>query len=123
MSTTIEALFDQMLQGDRVAIGKAMTLIESELPQHRIESVQLLELCEKQKKNITSSFRLAISGSPGVGKSTLIEALGSRAINDGHKVGVITVDPTSNISHGSILGDKSRMHRLSQSTSAFVRSS
>ncbi len=123
MAGLMDDLFEKMLQGDRVATGQAITLVESDLEHHRSYSIQLLELCEKQKSNIDKSLSLTISGAPGVGKSTLIEALGVRAISEGHKVGVITVDPTSNISHGSILGDKARMHQLSLSPSAFVRSS
>lgn len=123
MGLHIDDLFKKMLHGDRVAIGQAITLIESDLDHHRSDSVRLLELCESQDANIRNSLRLTISGAPGVGKSTLIEALGNKAISEGHKVGVITIDPTSNISHGSILGDKARMHQLSLSPSAFVRSS
>ncbi len=111
------------MQGDRVALGKAMTLVESERPVDRQEAIQLLSLCEKETFGKDPSIRLAISGAPGVGKSTVIEAIGLKAISEGHRVGVITVDPSSHISHGSILGDKSRMQNLSVSTSAFVRSS
>lgn len=123
MGLHIDDLFQKMLHGDRVALGKALTLIESDLEHHRSYSVRLLELCEGKDENIRKSLRLSISGAPGVGKSTLIEALGNKAISEGYKVGVITIDPTSNISHGSILGDKARMHQLSLSPSAFVRSS
>ena len=123
MTNHIEDLFQKMLQGDRVATGQAITLIESELDHHRSDSIRLLELCEKQESNLRNSIRFTISGAPGVGKSTLIEALGTKAISEGSKVGVITIDPTSNISHGSILGDKARMHQLSLSPHAFVRSS
>ncbi len=111
------------MEGDRVALGLGMTLVESERPGDRIDAVELLDLCEKKITPKDKSIRVTISGAPGVGKSTMIEALGLKAIEDGHKVGVITVDPTSNISYGSILGDKSRMQQLSVSTSAFVRSS
>lgn len=123
MGRDIPTLFGKIIKGDRVALGQAMTLVESELHVDRIEAVQLLEFCHHQLKDRNKSTRLAISGAPGVGKSTLIEAIGTKAITHGHKVGVITIDPTSNISHGSILGDKSRMHGLSVSPFAFVRSS
>lgn len=116
-------LFRQIIQGDRVALGLAMTLIESDRPEDRIDAVNLLDLCGKKILSEDKSIRFAISGAPGAGKSTLIESLGLKAIEKGHKVGVITVDPSSNISYGSILGDKSRMQQLSVSSSAFVRSS
>ncbi|MEO6131058.1 MAG: methylmalonyl Co-A mutase-associated GTPase MeaB [Saprospiraceae bacterium] len=123
MGSEISGLFNKVIQGDRVALGRAMTLVESERPDERVEAIQLLELCNQKLTNEPKATRLAISGAPGVGKSTLIESLGLKAITEGHKVGVITIDPTSNISHGSILGDKSRMPGLSVSSSAFVRSS
>lgn len=116
-------LFDKIVVGDRVAIGKAMTLVESERPQDRAAAMDLLAQCEKQVQKTPPTLRLAISGAPGAGKSTLIESLGLRAIAQGHKVGVITVDPSSTLSHGSILGDKSRMTGLSTSPHAFIRSS
>ncbi|HZV71685.1 MAG TPA: methylmalonyl Co-A mutase-associated GTPase MeaB [Saprospiraceae bacterium] len=123
MVNDISTLFSKIMKGDRVALGQAMTLVESERPQDRGEAIQLLELCHQQTENRNKACRLAISGAPGVGKSTLIEAIGLKAISKGFKVGVVTIDPTSNISHGSILGDKSRMPGLSSSPSAFVRSS
>jgi len=123
MDQTIRHLYEKMISGDRVALGKAMTLVESERPQDRETAIQLLELCEKRLHENDPSIRLAISGAPGVGKSSLIESLGLRAISRGHKIGVITIDPSSSLSHGSILGDKSRMASLSTSSSAFIRSS
>ena len=123
MEKKITDLFDKMLQGDRVALGQAMTLVESDREMDRIQSVHLLELCDQKLSKHDPSTRLAISGAPGVGKSSLIEAVGLKAVERGHKVGVITIDPTSSFSHGSILGDKSRMTGLSNSTSAFIRSS
>jgi LAO/AO transport system kinase len=116
-------LFEKIIQGDRIALGKAMTLVESDRIVDRDAAIQLLELCEKRLQQNDPSIRFAVSGAPGVGKSTFIEALGLMAIDQGHKVGVMTIDPTSSISHGSILGDKSRMAGLSTSPSAFVRSS
>lgn len=111
------------MKGDRVALGQALTLVESERHSDRVEAIQLLELCHQQLPSRNKSIRMAISGAPGVGKSTLIEAIGLKAISQNHKVGVITIDPTSNLSHGSILGDKLRMPGLSVSPEAFVRSS
>lgn len=116
-------LFQKIIGGDRVALGQALTLVESERYPDRKNAVELLDLCEKKNRLHDQSSRITISGAPGVGKSTLIESLGNKAISEGHKVGVITVDPTSSVSYGSILGDKSRMQNLSVSPSAFVRSS
>lgn len=116
-------LFEKMIQGDRIALGKAMTLVESERSDDRDSAIRLLEMCESRLQEKDPSIRFAVSGAPGVGKSTFIEALGLKAISKGHKVGVMTIDPTSSISHGSILGDKSRMSGLSTSGDAFVRSS
>lgn len=123
MDRTINSLFEKMILGDRVALGQAMTLVESERADDRNRAIDLLILCEEKLRVNDPSIRFAISGAPGVGKSTLIEVLGLKAISKGHKVGVITIDPTSSLSHGSILGDKSRMSGLSTTTSAFIRSS
>lgn len=123
MDRNINILFEKMILGDRVALGQAMTLVESELAEDRNRAIELLILCEERLHVHDPSIRFAISGAPGVGKSTLIEALGLKAISKGHNVGVITIDPTSSLSHGSILGDKSRMSGLSTSPSAFIRSS
>lgn len=97
-------------------------MVESDKETDRNDAIQLLALCETSLKVNDKSIRFAISGSPGVGKSTLIETIGLKAIAHGHKVGVITIDPSSSISHGSILGDKSRMTELSTSKNAFIRS-
>ncbi len=123
MDQATSLLLEKMLQGDRIALGKAMTLVESDRVSDRDSAIQLLASCERRLRENDPSIRFAISGAPGVGKSTFIEALGLKAISQGHKVGVMTIDPTSSISHGSILGDKSRMTGLATSSSAFVRSS
>lgn len=123
MDQNVNILYEKIALGDRIALGKAITLVESDLTSDRNDAIQLLTLCEKGLKGHDKSFRFAVSGSPGVGKSTLIEAIGLKAIAQGHKVGVITIDPSSAISHGSILGDKSRMTELSTSRNAFIRSS
>jgi LAO/AO transport system kinase len=123
MSLSASALFKKIITGDRVSLGQAMTLVESSRPTDRAEAVLLLELCEDKLRGSDQSVRLTISGAPGVGKSSLIEAVGLRAIADGLKVGVVTVDPSSILSQGSILGDKSRMSQLSVSPNAFIRSS
>jgi LAO/AO transport system kinase len=122
MSRDLQALFNKMTAGDRVAIGQIMTLVESDRPADRKDAISILHLAEKKLEAQDHSYRFAISGAPGAGKSTFIEALGMKAIQAGHKVGVLTIDPSSSISHGSILGDKSRMTQLSNSPDAFIRS-
>lgn len=123
MARDIAALFEKLIGGDRVILGQLMTLVESDVPEDRADAIQLLTVCEDRLKTNDASTRLAISGAPGTGKSTLIEALGMKAIEHGHKVGVITIDPSSSVSGGSILGDKSRMNQLAVSPHAFIRSS
>ena len=104
----------------RRAISKAITLLESTRPEHRLLADALLNtLLPRAGK----AFRLGISGVPGVGKSTFIEALGLFLIAQGHRVAVLTVDPSSSLSGGSILGDKTRMEMLSVHPSAYVRPS
>ena len=104
----------------RRAIAKAITLLESTRADHRVQADELLTvllpLCGK-------SFRLGISGVPGVGKSTFIEVLGLNLIELGHRVAVLTVDPSSTLSGGSILGDKTRMEKLSVHEKAYIRPS
>lgn len=123
VDSRIRELFNSLTAGDRVAIGKACTLVESQRPEDRRNAIALLDMCSQKLTKGDDSFRLTISGPPGVGKSTLLEAIGQKAILHGHKVGVLTVDPTSSLSKGSILGDKSRMLTLGQSENAFIRSS
>jgi len=104
----------------RRAIAKAITLLESTRPDHRAKADELLtSLLPYTGK----SFRLGISGVPGVGKSTFIEALGLDLIAKGHRVAVLTIDPSSTVSGGSILGDKTRMEKLSVNEQAFIRPS
>jgi len=122
MSRDLQALFNKLTNGDRVALGQVMTLVESDRADDRSDAIAILQRCERKLDREDHSYRFAISGSPGVGKSTFIEALGMQAIKAGHKVGVLTIDPSSSISHGSILGDKSRMTQLSNSQEAFIRS-
>jgi LAO/AO transport system kinase len=115
-----EALAEKVLAGDRRALARAITLIESTRPDHRAEAERLIEhLLPKSGK----SLRLGISGPPGVGKSTFIEAFGQLAIAKGRKVAVLAIDPSSRISGGSILGDKTRMAELSKRSEAFIRPS
>ena len=109
-----------VLSGDRRALAKAITLIESTRADHRVQADSLLD---ELLPHAGRSLRLGISGVPGVGKSTFIEALGLFLIERGHKVAVLAVDPSSSVSGGSILGDKTRMERLSVNDAAFIRPS
>jgi LAO/AO transport system kinase len=111
-------LVDQVRAGDRRALAQAITLIESTREDHRREAETLLEAL---LPHTGKSIRLGISGVPGVGKSTFIEALGQYLVAEGHRVAVLAVDPSSQISGGSILGDKTRMERLAQAPQAFIR--
>ena len=114
------ALADAVLAGDRRALARAITLIESTRRDHRAQSGALLE---QLMPHTGRSIRVGISGAPGVGKSTFIEALGIHVIDQGHRVAVLTVDPSSAISGGSILGDKTRMEMLSRRPEAYIRPS
>ncbi len=111
---------EALKQGNRRALAKAITLVESKLDKHRLEAQQVLDqlLPETGK-----SIRIGISGIPGVGKSTFIEAFGQHLINLGKKVAVLAVDPSSPLRGGSILGDKTRMEMLSREENAFIRPS
>ena len=104
----------------RRAIAKAITLLESTRADHRAQADELLTAL---LPHAGKSFRLGISGVPGVGKSTFIEALGLYLIEHGHRVAVLTIDPSSTVSGGSILGDKTRMEKLSVHERAFIRPS
>jgi LAO/AO transport system kinase len=104
----------------RRAIAKAITLLESTRSDHRVQADELLTAL---LPHTGKSFRLGISGVPGVGKSTFIEALGLHLITQGHRVAVLTIDPSSSVSGGSILGDKTRMEMLSVHEKAFIRPS
>ncbi len=104
----------------RRAIAKAITLLESTRADHRARADELLNALLPRTGQ---SFRLGISGVPGVGKSTFIEALGLFLIERGHRVAVLAVDPSSSLSGGSILGDKTRMERLSVQERAYIRPS
>ena len=114
------ALADGVLAGNRRALAQAITLIESTRNDHRAAASALLQRLMPHAGN---SIRLGISGVPGVGKSTFVEALGNHVIDSGHRVAVLTVDPSSAISGGSILGDKTRMELLSRRPEAYIRPS
>jgi LAO/AO transport system kinase len=115
-----KALAEGVLEGNRRALARAITLIESTRSDHRAVASALLERLMPHAGN---SIRLGISGVPGVGKSTFVEALGNHVIDAGHRVAVLTVDPSSAISGGSILGDKTRMELLSRRPEAYIRPS
>ncbi len=120
MTVDLETLVQGVLSGDRTSLGKALTLVES----NRIEDRELVEELQAQLSSKTgNAHRIGITGVPGVGKSTFIEAMGIKLIESGHKVAVLAVDPTSTVSGGSILGDKTRMTRLANDPDAFVRPS
>ncbi|HYP71475.1 MAG TPA: methylmalonyl Co-A mutase-associated GTPase MeaB [Variovorax sp.] len=124
MLNTIAALQASIEAGEgmaqRRAIAKAITLLESTRADHRAQGDELLTALLPRTG---SSFRLGISGVPGVGKSTFIETLGLHLIEQGHRVAVLTIDPSSTVSGGSILGDKTRMERLSVHERAYIRPS
>jgi LAO/AO transport system kinase len=115
-STDIEKL----LAGDRAELARAITLVESSKPDHRASAHALIEAVMPRAGR---AVRVGITGVPGVGKSTLIDALGSHLIGLGHRVAVLAVDPSSTRTGGAILGDKTRMARLATDPAAFVRPS
>lgn len=110
----------KLIKGDRRTLAKAITLVESSRAEDNLEAQKLLE---KILSHSGKSIRLGITGVPGVGKSTFIESFGLYLINQGHKVAVLAIDPSSPISGGSILGDKTRMENLSQNENSFIRPS
>lgn len=111
---------DGVRAGDRAILGRALTLIESNKPEHQDLAQDMLRALLPATGN---SIRLGLTGVPGAGKSTFIEALGSRLTAGGHRVAVLAVDPSSGVSGGSILGDKTRMARLGSDPMAFIRPS
>ena len=120
MKVDLDLLVKGVLESDRTSLGRALTLVES----NRIEDRKVVEdLLAHISPKTGEAHRIGITGVPGVGKSTFIEAMGSKLIETGHKVAVLAVDPTSTVSGGSILGDKTRMTRLANDPNAFVRPS
>ena len=116
----LDAIVHGQLMAQRRGIAKAITLLESTRADHRTQADELLTALLPHAGH---SFRLGISGVPGVGKSTFIETLGLYLIEQGHRVAVLAVDPSSTVSGGSILGDKTRMERLSVHERAYIRPS
>lgn len=117
---SVQKLCKDILKGDRFALSKAITLIESEHKDHKKLAKDLIGLCQNQNAN---TLRAGITGAPGVGKSTLLESLGLHILSQGYKPAILAIDPSSNLTGGSILGDKTRMLKLSTSPDAFIRPS
>ena len=117
---TTRELLTGIQSGDKRLLGKAISLVESKKPEHRVQAEELL----KEILPFTGkSVRIGITGVPGVGKSTFIENFGKLAIEKGKKVAVLAIDPSSSVNKGSILGDKTRMEDLSREKNAFIRPS
>jgi len=113
-------LAEKIIARDRRALSRAITLVESRREDHRAQAADLLDLLRGQS---SQAIRIGLSGTPGVGKSTFIESFGMMLIDQGLRVAVLAVDPSSARSGGSILGDKTRMDRLSREKNAFIRPS
>jgi LAO/AO transport system kinase len=119
----VPTLVEGVLADRRAVVSQAITLVESTKPDHRAQARELLASLTRQKASDGSAIRVGISGVPGVGKSTFIEALGTRLTGEGKRVGVLAVDPSSVRTGGSVLGDKTRMARLSADPDAYIRPS
>ena len=117
---SVEELVSGILHGDRMLLSRAITLVESSLFAHQQKAQEVIERCLPYSGK---SVRLGITGVPGAGKSTIIEAMGKMLTGHGHKVAVLAIDPSSERSKGSILGDKTRMEELSVDPNAFIRPS
>lgn len=120
MLLSVDDYVNGILRQDISVLAKAITLIESDNPKHQQVAEQVLNTIIPYTGK---SFRLGITGSPGVGKSSFIEAFGLYSVNKGHKLAVLAIDPSSSISKGSILGDKTRMENLSKHPKVFIRPS
>ena len=116
----IKECVEGILDGDRILLSRAITLIESQLPADNQLARQIIEKIIPYTGN---SIRIGITGVPGVGKSTFIESFGNLVVEQGHKLSVLAIDPSSKKSGGSILGDKTRMDSLSKNENAFIRPS
>ena len=120
VGTATADLAAQLRQGDRRALARAITLVESRKSEHRPEAEALVEMLLPDSGG---AIRIGISGVPGVGKSSFIERFGLHLIGQGHRIAVLAVDPSSQLSGGSILGDKTRMQDLARAPAAFIRPS
>jgi len=119
-SLSAALLFPALISGNRGALSSAITLVESQVSEDRKEANKLIKSCSDLNKK---AWRIGITGVPGVGKSTFIEAFGKIILEKGLKLAVLAIDPSSNVSGGSILGDKTRMPWLSQQENVFIRPS
>jgi|TARA_B110000037_G_scaffold111703_1_gene128853 LAO/AO transport system kinase len=117
---TLDQLKSGVLSGDRLVLSQAITLCESQLPEDQRSATQLIDSI---LSHTGTSLRIGVTGIPGVGKSTFIEAFGLFLIEKGHRIAVLSIDPTSTLNQGSILGDKTRMNELSQNRNAYIRPS
>jgi LAO/AO transport system kinase len=117
-SIDTDKLLERIVVGDRMALAKGITLVESTKGKHQKLGSKLVSAC---LSHCVNSKRIGITGVPGVGKSTFIDTFGSMLASNGHKVAVLAVDPSSDVSHGSILGDKTRMEKLASNPNAFIR--
>lgn len=117
---TIAEYVEGVRRGDRIMLSRAITLVESKLDKHRLQAQEIIEACLPFSG---SAIRIGITGSPGVGKSSFIEALGGHLLDQEHRLAVLAIDPSSQVSHGSILGDKTRMGKLSNDERVFIRPS
>ncbi len=117
---SVEDYVEGVLKGDRTILSRAITLVESNAPSHMEDAQKMLQ---QLLPHAGKSIRVGITGVPGAGKSTFIEALGTLLCEHGHKVAVLAVDPSSTVTRGSILGDKTRMEKLTRQSNAFVRPS
>jgi len=120
---TVASLADQVLDGARGAVARAVTLVESTRADHRRQARELLTTLTAARRDAPPAVRIGLSGTPGAGKSTLIERLGGTLTAAGHRVGVLAVDPSSPRTGGSVLGDKTRMPTLAVDPRAYIRPS
>lgn len=123
---SVEDYVSGIRAGNRVVLGQAITLVESARPDHQALAREVIAALLHSGSSATGqepALRIGVTGAPGVGKSTFIEALGMHLVERDHKVAVLAIDPTSSVSSGSILGDKTRMERLAVSDRAFIRPS
>lgn len=119
-SLDTDALTSAILKGDIIALSRAITLVESKNPKHLLQANEIIKAC---LPHANKSVRIGITGVPGVGKSTFIETFGAYLTEQGKRVAVLAIDPSSSVTKGSILGDKTRMERLVKNENAFIRPS
>lgn len=120
MTPSVDDLVAGIRAGDRAALARAITLVESGRPDHRAQAVELLDALVAETG---AALRIGVTGSPGAGKSTFLEAFGVHLLQQGHKVAVLAIDPSSTVTGGSILGDKTRMRELAVEDDAYIRPS